>query len=65
MTNRPALIAIRLALGLLALLAIGTQLSIHIQRGFNVVNFFSFFTNLSNLFAAIVLLMGAFQLLAH
>jgi hypothetical protein len=59
------LIAIRLTFGLLALAAIGIQLTIHVQHAFSVVNFFSFFTNLSNLFAAIILLIGAFQLLTQ
>lgn len=46
----------RVGFGLLALAAIVAQLVIHIQSGFSVVNFFSYFTNLSNLFAAMVLL---------
>ena len=50
---------LRLLFGLLALSAIGWQLGIHFRLGFSVVNFFSFFTNLSNLFAAAVLLLGA------
>ena len=50
---------LRLLFGLLALSAIGWQLGIHFRLGFSVVNFFSFFTNLSNLFAAVVLLLGA------
>ena len=50
---------LRLLFGLLALSAIGWQLGIHLGFGFSVVNFFSFFTNLSNLFAATVLLLGA------
>ena len=50
---------LRLLFGLLALSAIGWQLGIHVRLGFSVVNFFSFFTNLSNLFAAAVLLLGA------
>lgn len=39
--------------------AVGTQLSIHLQSGFSIVNFFSYFTNLSNLLAAGVFLYGA------
>jgi len=50
---------LRLLFGLLASSAIGWQLGIHLRLGFSVVNFFSFFTNLSNLFAAAVLLLGA------
>ncbi len=51
--------ALRLAFGLLVLAAVGTQLVQHVRSGYNIVNFFSYFTNLSNLFAAVVLLMGA------
>lgn len=51
--------------GLVTLVAIGWQLSIHVRMGFNVVNFFSFFTNLSNLFAAFVLLLTAFRFFAR
>ncbi|MGH8676094.1 MAG: Pr6Pr family membrane protein, partial [Burkholderiales bacterium] len=65
MIRGPILPFLRLTFGLLALVAIGWQLTIQIQMGFSVVNFFSYFTNLSNLFAAAVLLLGAFQLLAR
>jgi len=54
--------ALRLFFGLLTLVAIGWQLAIHVRMGFDVVNFFSFFTNLSNLLAAIVLVLGARRL---
>ena len=50
---------LRLLFALLTLSAIGWQLSIHVKLGFSVVNFFSFFTNVSNLLAAAVLLLGA------
>jgi len=50
---------LRAALGLLALLAIGRQLAVHVQLRLDLVNFFSYFTNLSNLFAAAVLILGA------
>lgn len=42
--------------GAVTLLAVGTQLGIHISKGFEVLNFFSYFTNLGNIFAAVVLL---------
>jgi hypothetical protein len=59
-TTRPWLWpALRLAFGLLGLVAVGTQLTIQVGRGYSVVNFFSYFTNLSNLFAAVVLILGA------
>ena len=47
---------LRLLLGLIALIAIFSQLAIQIHNGFSILNFFSYFTNLSNLFAAAVLL---------
>jgi hypothetical protein len=49
----------RLVVGALTVTAIGRQLAIHVGAGYSVVNFFSYFTNLANLFAAGVLLRGA------
>jgi hypothetical protein len=49
----------RLAFGVLTFAAIGWQLAIHLDAGYSAVNFFSYFTNLANLFAAAVLLRGA------
>jgi hypothetical protein len=63
MTQRIILIVARLFFGLLTLTAIGIQLVIHLQHGFSVVNFFSYFTNLSNIFAAVVLIIGAIYLI--
>ena len=62
MTTHPLWPVLRLGFGLLALTAIGRQLAIQIELGFNVLNFFSYFTNLSNLFAAVVLIPGASRL---
>jgi len=59
---QPLLLALRLAFGLITLIAIGWQLSIHLGHGYSVLNFFSYFTNLSNLSAAVVLLLGAYHL---
>jgi len=64
-TQRIVLIGARLFFGLLTLTAIGIQLTIQVQHGFNVINFFSYFTNLSNIFAAIVLILGALYLFQH
>lgn len=47
-------------LALLVLTAVGLQLTLHVQASYSVVNFFSYFTNLSNLFAAAVLLLALF-----
>ena len=45
--------------GLLPLVAIGRQLLIHVQLGLNLTHFFSYYTNLSNLLAGVVLLWSA------
>jgi hypothetical protein len=63
MTTRTILIVARLFFGLLTLTAIVTQLVIHIHHRFDVVNFFSYFTNLSNIFASVALIIGAIYLL--
>jgi hypothetical protein len=63
MSKRTLLIGGRLIFGLLTLTAIITQLVIHIQHRFDVVNFFSYFTNLSNILASVVFLVGAVYLL--
>ena len=59
MIKRPVLIVTRLFFSLLTLAALAAQFVVHIQKGYNVVNYFSFFTNLSNLFVAVVMLIGA------
>lgn len=61
MTPTPLTAALRLGFGLLALAAIGWQLWLHVGLKFSVLNFFSFFTNLSNLIAAGVLVAGALR----
>jgi len=48
----------RAALVALVLTAVGQQFLLHIVASYSKVNFFSYFTNLSNLFAALVLLMS-------
>jgi hypothetical protein len=50
----------RLFFALLTLAAIGQQLVLHVGASYSVLNFFSYFTNLSNLFAAFVLLLCVF-----
>jgi len=50
-TKRQVMLAYRMGFALLDLGAILYQLGIHINHGFDVVNFFSFFTNLSNIIA--------------
>jgi hypothetical protein len=64
MTKRTLMIGARLVFGVLTLVAIGVQLVTLLRLGaFNPLNFFSYFTNLSNIFAAIVLLVGAAYLI--
>lgn len=65
MLKKNLLVAYRLFLALLALFAIAKQLSIHVGAGYSVVNFFSYFTNLSNLFASLVFIIAAFRLLQN
>lgn len=51
----------RLLFAALALIAIGQQFLLHIAAQYNSLNFFSYFTNLSNLFAAFVLMLSVFS----
>ena len=64
MTLHTAIASVRLVLGLLVLVAIGTQLSIHVGLNYSVLNFFSYFTNLSNALAALVFLLSALKYFA-
>ncbi|UVE16637.1 Pr6Pr family membrane protein [Pseudomonas sp. LS44] len=50
----------RLILAVLTLVAIGQQLILHVAASYSVLNFFSYFTNLSNIFAALILLLSVF-----
>lgn len=59
MTFHRGFAAVRFAFGAATLTAVGIQLGIHIGHGFSVLNFFSYFTNLSNIFAAVVLVVEA------
>lgn len=52
---------VRLILALIALTAIGQQLTLHVAASFSALNFFSYFTNLSNIFAIFVLLLSVFS----
>ena len=65
MTKRSQVIAVRLSLGLLVLVAIGMQLGVHLRLDLSASNFFSYFTNLSNLLAAAVFVLGASQIAAN
>lgn len=50
----------RLTFAILALTALSQQLLIHVAASYNILNFFSYFTNLSNIFAAVILLLCVF-----
>lgn len=52
--------ALRAVLAVLALVAIGQQLFLHVRASYSLLNFFSYYTNLSNLFAILVLLLAVF-----
>ncbi len=62
MANQRAMYTVaRKILAALALAAIGQQLMLHIRASYSVLNFFSYFTNLSNLFAICVLLLSVYS----
>lgn len=57
--------AARALLVALAVTAIGQQFMLHNGASYSTLNFFSYFTNLSNLFAAFVLLLSVFSRSPH
>ncbi len=59
MSKRLFLIGYRIVFGLLGFAAVGAQFFNSVRLSLNLLSFFSFFTNLSNIFAAGVLLYGA------
>jgi hypothetical protein len=64
MNIRIALVSSRLLFGTLVLAAIIIQASyLYQNNALNVVNYFSYFTNLSNILAGIILIISAFYLL--
>lgn len=66
MYKRFILVNARLIFGCLALSALFTQVGFLLGRdAFNAVNFLSYFTNLSNIFAAVVLLISTLYLVGH
>ncbi|PWD51323.1 hypothetical protein C8046_12285 [Serinibacter arcticus] len=56
-------VVVRLLAAAASLAGVVTQLVIAIRTDFGLVNFFSYFTTLSNLFGSVVLVVGAVQLL--
>ncbi len=61
MTKR-VMIVVRLVLAVAVLVAQVAQLSVSIRLDLGIVNFFSYFTNLSNTIAAVVFIIGAVRL---
>lgn len=64
MTSRIVAIVFRLVFAAAALGAIAFQLfAVHIPKGYNVPNFFSYFTNLSNIIISVVFIVSAIRLI--
>ena len=64
MTSRTAAIVLRLGGAALAIFAMSYQLfAVHIPSGYSVPNFFSYFTNLSNIMISIVFVISAVRLI--
>lgn len=59
----PVAIALRVILAAASLAGVATQLVIAIRTDFGLVNFFSYFTTLSNLFASFVFIWGTIRIL--
>ncbi|HEU5187832.1 MAG TPA: Pr6Pr family membrane protein [Candidatus Saccharimonadales bacterium] len=66
MDKRSLVVGARLLFGCLVIAAVFTQVGYLVGHNtFNAVNFLSFFTNLSNIFAAFVFIMSALYLVGH
>jgi len=64
MTSRTAAIVFRLFFAALSLVAVGAQLfTVHLPAGYDAVNFFSYFTNISNIFISVVFIISAVRLI--
>lgn len=59
MTRARLMVPFRLVLAVLGLAAVGTQFGVTLTNDYGIVNFFSYYTNLSNLFAVVVFAVGA------
>ncbi len=60
MQKNSTLVPLRAIFGTLTLAAMVTQFRVHLGLGAPVLNFFSYFTILANLFAGVVLLLGVY-----
>jgi hypothetical protein len=63
MNKRLVVIISRLFFSLLVVVALVTQLIIQIRNSASIINYFSFFTNLSNLIAAVTLIYGSIHVI--
>lgn len=62
MLKRNLVIAFRLTMAGLSLAGVALQFGIVVQTNFGLVDFFSYFTNLTNIFASVVFIIGAIRL---
>jgi hypothetical protein len=66
MGNRVTAITFRLFFAVLSLVAVATQLfGVSVPKHFGIVNFFSYFTNLSNILISIVFIVSAIRLITR
>ena len=63
MTRARLMVPYRFVFAALAFVAVAAQLANSIENDYSIVNFFSFFTNLSNLFAVVVFVVGGVRTL--
>lgn len=63
MTRAQLMVPYRFVFAALALVAVSAQFADTLENDYSVVNFFSFFTNLSNLFAVVVFTVGGVRTL--
>ncbi|BDZ51881.1 hypothetical protein GCM10025867_41220 [Frondihabitans sucicola] len=64
MTRTPQIMAVyRLVFAAFGLVAVISQFGVTLSKHYSIVNFFSYFTNLGNLIAIVVLVIGAVRLL--
>lgn len=63
MTRAQLMVPYRFAFAAMAFVAVAVQFANTLENDYSVVNFFSFFTNLSNLFAVVVFVVGGIRTL--
>ncbi|GAA0960548.1 Pr6Pr family membrane protein [Frigoribacterium faeni] len=63
MTRAQLMVPYRLVFAAIGLVAVGYQFGVTLTNGYSVVNFFSYFTNISNLVAVVVFVVGAVRTL--